>query len=110
MTKSAHLTMRASRKGQSHPRRQRPYQGTGQGVELRRPLTSAPLIQAFPEPLEVNSRPATVGVCSRLSFHQQLNRQWAIAEHAAQPDQLEIVNDRVEQQLEDIPEEDGEKF
>uniref|UniRef100_A0A183C279 Uncharacterized protein n=1 Tax=Globodera pallida TaxID=36090 RepID=A0A183C279_GLOPA len=58
----------------------------------------------------VNSHPATVGVCSGLSFHQQLNRQWAIAEHAAQPDQLATVNDRVEQQLEDIPEEDDEEF
>ncbi|KAI3418410.1 hypothetical protein GPALN_009732 [Globodera pallida] len=68
MTKSAHLAMRASRKGQCHPRRQRPYQGTGQGVELRRPLTNAPLIQAYPEHLAVNFAPLPRFASNQVAF------------------------------------------
>uniref|UniRef100_A0A914HYW2 Uncharacterized protein n=1 Tax=Globodera rostochiensis TaxID=31243 RepID=A0A914HYW2_GLORO len=105
-----HLAKRASSNGYSHHRRQRSHHGSVHGVELnsvRRP----PFIQAFPAPLAVNSRPAAVGMCLELSFHQQLNRQWALAEHAAQPVQIEVVNDCVAtKQLEDIQEEDDEEF
>uniref|UniRef100_A0A914IH61 Uncharacterized protein n=1 Tax=Globodera rostochiensis TaxID=31243 RepID=A0A914IH61_GLORO len=106
-----HLAKRASSNGYSHHRRQRPHHGSAHGVELnsvRRP----PFIQTFPTPLAVNSRPAAVGMCSELSFQQQLSRQWALAEHAAQPVQIEVVNDCVAtKQLEDIQEEeDDEEF
>uniref|UniRef100_A0A914HGI2 Uncharacterized protein n=1 Tax=Globodera rostochiensis TaxID=31243 RepID=A0A914HGI2_GLORO len=111
MTKAArdHLAKRTIRKGLSHRhRRQRPHQGPGHGIELNC-VGRPPFIQAFPEPLAVNSRPAAVGMCSELSFHQQLNRQWALAEHAAQPVQNEVVNVCVAtKQLEDIQEEDEE--